>query len=502
MIQLTADIVNGFTQTYLLAGYDDPQPTPDLHIELWDLMTSPRQKVGAAAPRGHAKSTAVTHAYLLANVLFRVRDYVLIVSDTSTQAEEFLADIRRELEENDELIEAFGVVGFTKDNENTLIVELKSDNDKPYEFRISAKGSGKSLRGLKWRHKRPNLIICDDLENDEMVESDERREKFRRWFRNALLPCGSRRCLYRIVGTILHFDSLLNRIMPSPESHSTVHEPLKTYSNKPDKAWLTVLYRAHDEEFENILWPEMFDRERLEAIRQDYVDDGNPEGYAQEYLNDPIAQENAFFRKENLIDFSEDTLGPWEYYIGGDLAISSKDKAAFSVFVVIGVNSDGRMRVFHVERFRGDALEIIDTIFALNEHFKPELFFFEQENIMRTIKAFLDNEMHVRKEYFNYESLIVTKDKEARARPMQARVKQQAIEFNHEAKWWQKLLLEMIQFPKSAFKDQVDACSIIFQGITYVQNAPTIEDYEEEEWDEEWEETMDYDEGRNGTTGY
>ena len=60
----------------------------------------------------------------------------------------------------------------------------------------------------------------------------------------------------------------------------------------------------------------------------------------------------------------------------------------------------------------------------------------------------------------------------------------------------------MIQFPKSAFKDQVDACSIIFQGITYIQNAPTIEEYEEEEWDEEWEETMDYDEGRNGTTGY
>ena len=188
MIELNADIINGFTEEFLIGGYDDPMPTPELHTELWELMTGKRQKIAVAAPRAHAKSTAITHAYVLANVLFRIRDYVLIVSDTSTQAEEFLADIKRELDENEPLKAAFGVKTFIKDNENTLIVELENGGGKPYEFRISAKGSGKSLRGLKWRHKRPNLIIMDDLENDEMVESDERRLKFRKWFKNALMP--------------------------------------------------------------------------------------------------------------------------------------------------------------------------------------------------------------------------------------------------------------------------------------------------------------------------
>lgn len=496
-------MVYGFTQEFLLAGYDDPQPIPDLHSQLWELMCSDRQKVAAAAPRGHAKSTAVTLAYLMACVLFRVRQYVLIVSDTSTQAEEFLADIRRELEENEALIEAFGIKRFTKDNENTLIVELHADGKKPYEFRISAKGSGKSLRGLKWRHKRPDLIICDDLENDEMVESDDRREKFRRWFRNALMPCGSKRCHYRMVGTILHFDSLLNRLMPDQQDKETIHEPLKVYSKTNNKAWLAVLYKAHNDDFSEILWPEMFSRERLEGIRQEYIEDGNPEGYAQEYLNDPIAQENAYFRKDNLIDFREDSVGPWEYYVGGDLAISEKDKAAYSVLAVLGINADGMMRLFHVERFRGDGKEIIDTIFSLNEIYKPQLFFFEQENIMRTIRSFLDNEMLDRGEYFNYESIVVTKDKVARARPMQARVRANRMEFDHEGRWWPTFQLECLQFPKSAYKDQVDACSIIFQGLQHVHEAPTSEEYADEMYEDELEEFgMEFDAGRSGTTGY
>lgn len=505
MIQLTPEMLYGFTTQFLLSGYDDPVPIPELHMELWQAFCSGRNRVAVAAPRAHAKSTAGTHAYTLANMLFRARQFAVIVSDTSTQAEEFLGNIKRELEENEELKQAFGVKRFVKDNENTLIVELEGTdhNGRPYYFRISAKGSGKSLRGLNWRQKRPDLIICDDLENDEMVESDERREKFRRWFRNALMPCGSKRCLYRVVGTILHFDSLLNRLMPDPESEDTVDTPLKMYSKSDKRAWLALLFRAHDETFEHILWPEMFSQERLESIRQDYVEDGNPEGYAQEYLNNPIAQENAYFRKENLIDFREETHGPWEYYIGGDLAISEVDKAAYSVLAVVGVNADGMMRLFHVERFRGDGLEIINTIFNLNDIFRPEMFFFEQENIMRTIKGFLDNEMIDRNQYFNYTPINVTKDKMARARPMQARVRANRMEFDHESKWWAKFMMEAMQFPKGAFKDQIDALSIIFQGLQYVSEAPTAKELEDEEYEEEvelYEEA--FSSGRSMVCGY
>ena len=198
-MNINAETIYGFTNTLLLPRFDNPKPTPDFHWQLWDLVTRDEPRVAVAAPRGHAKSTAVTHSFGLAAVLFRERDFVLIVSDTEGQAVLFLADIKKELQENEELIAAFGVKKFVKDTEADIIVEFHDGA----QFRIVAKGSEQKVRGLKWRNKRPNLIICDDLENDEIVMNEDRRLKFRTWFFNALLPAGSDDCLVRVVGTIL-----------------------------------------------------------------------------------------------------------------------------------------------------------------------------------------------------------------------------------------------------------------------------------------------------------
>ena len=44
---------------------------------------------------------------------------------------------------------------------------------------------------MKWRGKRPGLIIADDLEEDEQVENKARREKFLRWVNRALIPAAA-----------------------------------------------------------------------------------------------------------------------------------------------------------------------------------------------------------------------------------------------------------------------------------------------------------------------
>src|SRR5512143_1150302 len=126
----------------------------------------------------HAKSTAITHAYTLASVLFRERSFVVIVSGTEAQSVLFLSDIKRELLENEDVRELFGVERIIKDSETDIIVQFEDKQ----QFRILAKGSEQKLRGLKWRNKRPDLIIGDDLEDDEQVLNKERREKFRNWF--------------------------------------------------------------------------------------------------------------------------------------------------------------------------------------------------------------------------------------------------------------------------------------------------------------------------------
>ena len=173
-MELNADVIAGFSGSLLQKNYDSAVESPECHYDWWELCCSADDKVAIAAPRRHAKSTAITLAYLLACVLFRNRSYVLVVSDTITQATQFLGDIKRELSDNERLIRLFKVKEFIKDTEDDVIIAFEDG----HEARISAKGSEQKLRGLKWRNKRPDLIVGDDLENDEIVLNPERRNKF------------------------------------------------------------------------------------------------------------------------------------------------------------------------------------------------------------------------------------------------------------------------------------------------------------------------------------
>ena len=106
---LTSQLIHGFAGSVLSKRYDNAVKTPAFHLELWDLCCSDHPLVAVAAPRRHGKSTAVSHAYVLASVLFRDRRFVLLVSDTETQAVNFLNDIKQDLKDNDDLIELFGI---------------------------------------------------------------------------------------------------------------------------------------------------------------------------------------------------------------------------------------------------------------------------------------------------------------------------------------------------------------------------------------------------------
>jgi predicted phage terminase large subunit-like protein len=495
---LNEKIIYGFSASMLHSRFDQPAPFPKVHLEWWRLFCSDHPKVAIAAPRGHAKSTAITHTAGLATLLWRERDFALIVSDTEGQAIQFLEDLKRELQENESLISHFGIKRFVRDTQSDVIVEFTDG----VQFRILAKGSEQKVRGLKWRNKRPNLIICDDLENDEIVMNDERRDKFRRWFNNALLPCGSKNCLVRVVGTILHMDSMLERLMPPMNAESTKKDALKQWSSE-GRVWLGVRYRAHNDDFSRILWPVMWDKERLQTERQRYIEEGFPEGYSQEYLNYPIDEDNAYYRKRDFLPATVDPGEYGQYYIGGDLAISEKDQRAYSVFVVAKLLSTGIMQIVDVVRFRGDGKDIVDEIFRLQRIYSPEWFAIEKENIARSIGAFLNERMMSTGEYVNLvPDLVPTKDKLSRGRSMQARIRAGAVEVDIEADWYPEFQLEMLHFPRGKYKDQVDALHNIGLGLDKMGEVPTMEELEEEQWEEDYMESMYESANVYSITGY
>ena len=448
-MKLDAQVIYGFAGAVLSQRFDDPVPTPKFHLDLWKLCTSVDPRIAIAAPRGHAKSTAITHTYTLAETLFRQSQFVVIVSDTEGQAKQFLADIKVELLENEQLREMFGVTELVKDTETEIVVKLVDG----YMFKIIAKGSEQKVRGLKWRGKRPDLIIGDDLENDEIVMNKDRRDKFFRWLMGALIPCLSPTGKVRIVGTILHADSALERLLNDPR-------------------WTSRRYKAHNESFSKILWPERFPKSYWLQQQDSYKAQGLMDLYAQEFLNEPISAEDAYFRPSDMVDLTPevDTGIPptYSYYIGYDLAISKTTKADYSVFVVGRMNKDNVLQIVHVERKRMDSFEITQTFIKLALRYRPECFVGQKDQIEKAIGPFLTAEMQRRNVYFSLYKFPANTDKTVNARPIQARMRAGGIEFDKSADWYPVYEKEFLMFPRGRHDDQVDGTAMIGQVLDKV----------------------------------
>ena len=121
---LTSETIEGFVGSVLAKRFDQPAPIPECHREWWKLCTSKYPFVAIAAPRGFAKSTAITHSYTLACALFRERSFILLISGTEGQSILFLNDLKNELKDNTDIHMLFGIPKFLKDAEIDIIVEM------------------------------------------------------------------------------------------------------------------------------------------------------------------------------------------------------------------------------------------------------------------------------------------------------------------------------------------------------------------------------------------
>lgn len=267
-----------------------------------------------AAPRGHAKSTNLTFKDTLHAVLYQYKHYVIILSDSSDQAEGFLESIRVEFEENEAILEDFGHLPGDKVWRNNVLLTGSG-------VKIEAIGSGKKIRGRKHRNWRPDLIVLDDVENDELVRTPEQRNKLNNWFTKAVSKAGDWYTDIVVIGTLLHYDALLAKILNNATYASVKYRAVLAWAVNTslwDK-W-TEIYTDLSEpshEADALLFFQENREEMLEGTsvlweaKNSYYDlmvqrlsDGEA-AFNSELQNDPINPEDCIFNEE-WFDFYDD----------------------------------------------------------------------------------------------------------------------------------------------------------------------------------------------------
>ena len=447
-VKLTADLVESFAGTFISPRYDNRAATPQFHREAWEMYASDHPQVMCIAPREHAKSTSLTTVYILAEALFRSSDYIMLVGSTEEFAAEQLGNITDELRSNEDIIREFGVKGFEIDSRTDIIVVMADG----HKFRILCRGAEQRIRGRLWKGKRPNLLVGDDLEDDEQVENADRRAKFRRWFFRAAKQALGRYGKTRLHGTILHDDSLLNRL-------------------RANKSWRHLYYKAHTafDDFSDILWSEQWPESRLRLRRQEFIDAQDAAGYSQEFLNDPLDNSEAYLRKDDFVKMSEDDYDCDKIVCAAaDFAVSRADKANRTSFTVGGKDTRNLLHIIDQRTGRWDPLEWIEEMFSIQRRWKPEVFWVEDGVIWKAVSPMLYREMQVRDIRINCQAITPVKDKGTRGRSLQRRMRAGQVHFDKSATWYPGMEMELLRFTGTAaatLDDQFDSAALLSRGF-------------------------------------
>jgi predicted phage terminase large subunit-like protein len=317
-----------FARTYF-PHYGRAEPSV-LHRYLFErlpaIVRSPRgERDAIAAPRGEAKSTMVSLIFVLYCVVQKLKHYPIIVMDAFEQACEMLEGVKAELEANPRLQSDFPeACGQGRVWRVGCIVTAN-------ERKVEAFGSNKKIRGRRHGPHRPDLAILDDIENDENVATPGQRDKLERFVTKGVLSLGppddSMDAI--LIGTVLHYDSVLSRFLKNRLWHRKVFRAILTWPDRmdlwerfeelllsgetPDDGMAKAMahYQAQRAEMDAgaaVSWPAVRPLVQLMIKR---ARDGHA-AFDSEQQNDPISGDDAPFA--GSIRFWVNRVAEWVFY--------------------------------------------------------------------------------------------------------------------------------------------------------------------------------------------
>ncbi len=319
-----------------------------------------------AAPRGHAKTSVTGVIFLIFCIVNRLEEYIVYISQNHAKTVQFIEPIRFEFKNNKILRFIYGDLTPRPGRD-----DQGKDREDCFDVggcRVQAASFEKNIRGFKHKNMRPTLIIGDDIEEDERLMNPELREKDKNKLNNVIIPSLDINGRFKMIGTILHSYSLLK--------------------NKID-LYRGRIFKACDENMENLLWPERFTKKKLEKIKWDI----GSVSFQQEYLNDPLDNTSSLIKKKWITacfreDLSAEDVFKMQFEIktmGVDFAFSDRVTANDSAFCGLGVKDDFYY-LLHSQKEKG--LSVTEQMEMIKGEFQPKYTFDKiglEENSIKAI---------------------------------------------------------------------------------------------------------------------
>lgn len=456
--------------------------TPRFHVEIMDAAMNYRF-LAIGAPRESAKSTVINFDYVSHAIRFKRKRFIVIIANPFKKAATYLDAIKREFAENENLKNKFPSIKIIKDAEGDSIFRHADG----FEVKVLCKGVEQigTIRGQKFKFSRPDLIVLDDIEDDEMVKNPDRRKELEAYYDEAVVPAGEAgKCQYIIIGTVLHDDCQLAKMLSQDkytEYYKLRYQALLDYPASPRS-----------------LWPDKWSVETLlEMMRL------KPTMFAKEYQNDPASGSNVRFEKSDFrywrnenkryVLFGKDNeilstglLSECKAAIACDLAWKEKRSGSADSTVILPgyLTPDSNILLedyickigMRPDEFIEQIFLMVDRLEKLTGSTVPVGF--EKAMLENVTQWLMRKQMAYKNKYIVTKELIWDADKETRIEVrLQPRYSQHSI-FHKQGMG--ELEHQLIRFPSSAHDDLIDAEQGLIQLLKHPKGAskPKEEDTE------------------------
>lgn len=445
-----------------------------------------------AAPRGEAKSTLVSQLFTLYCLVAQKKRYALIVMDSIDQAYPMLEAIKVELEFNQRLRVDFPEIAGQGRVWQAATIVTKANQ------KVQVAGSGKKLRGLRHGAYRPDLVVLDDIENDEQVRSPEQRDKLHDWLKKTVLPLGAAGDKLDVVyiGTILHYDSVLNRTLSS-------------------KAWKTAKFKALIRQPDDMSlwdkWEDLYLNEG-EAVADAFYSQNKSamdkgavvswaarpiltlmkirarDGHAtfdSEYQNDPLSSDDAMFA--NALTYWTELPGELVYFGALDPSLGKAGASRDPSAILVGGyhRETGKLYVIEAQVKKRLPDLIIEDVIRMQKQYQCQRWFVETVQFQEFLKDELVKRSAQRGIPVPATATKPNTDKMLRIESLQPHMANGLILLHSSQA---TLISQLRHFPKADHDDGPDALEMLWRNAVSSSAAIewiSISELDDSDWDED-----------------